>query len=42
MEVGVKPGREMGRILETLLDKVLDEPGLNTREKLLMLVSQIS
>ncbi len=42
MDAGMKPGREMGRILETLLDKVLDEPELNTREKLLMLVSQLS
>jgi tRNA nucleotidyltransferase/poly(A) polymerase len=32
---GIKPGKTMGIILNELLETVLDEPGLNTREKLL-------
>ena len=32
---GMKPGREMGQVLEALLNHVLDEPEHNTREYLL-------
>ena len=35
---GIKPGPEMGEILRNLLDRVLEEPELNTREKLMELV----
>ncbi len=35
MEIGIKPGRRMGEILNRLFEQVLDEPELNTREKLL-------
>lgn len=37
MEVGIKPGKHMGEILDQLLQKVLEEPELNTKEKLLEL-----
>jgi tRNA nucleotidyltransferase (CCA-adding enzyme) len=32
---GFKPGREIGRALEMLLDLVIEDPALNTREQLL-------
>jgi len=35
LEVGVERGPEVGRILRALLERVLDEPALNTRETLL-------
>jgi tRNA nucleotidyltransferase (CCA-adding enzyme) len=35
IELGFKPGPELGRILHELLDRVVEEPGLNTREQLL-------
>lgn len=34
-ELGMKPGPAMGRVLAALLEKVLDDPSLNTREALL-------
>ena len=34
-ECGMKPGREMGDMLQLLLDRVIEEPSLNTREALL-------
>ena len=34
-EAGFKPGREIGRALEMLLDLVIEDPALNTRELLL-------
>ncbi len=36
-ELGIPPGREVGRILGDLFERVLDEPALNTREKLIEL-----
>lgn len=33
--VGVKPGPRMGEILQGLLEAVLEDPGLNTRDRLL-------
>lgn len=39
IEAGIESGPEIGRILEGLLDKVLDDPGLNTKEKLMELIS---
>jgi len=32
--LGIPPSREIGVILERLLERVLDDPSLNTREKL--------
>ena len=34
-KIGVKPGPEMGKILKSLLDMVLEDPLMNTKEKLL-------
>jgi len=36
-ELGIPPGPEVGRILSDLFERVLDEPSLNTREKLIEL-----
>jgi tRNA nucleotidyltransferase/poly(A) polymerase len=35
IEVGFRPGPQLGRILHELLDAVVDEPALNTRDQLL-------
>jgi len=35
IELGFKPGPQLGRILHDLLDAVVDEPALNTRDQLL-------
>jgi len=34
-KMGVKPGPEMGKVLKSLLDMVLEDPLMNTKEKLL-------
>lgn len=41
LELGVGQGREIGRILDRLLDMVLEEPGLNDRETLLNLAKRM-
>lgn len=33
-EMGIAPGKQMGHILEYLLEKVLEAPHINTRETL--------
>lgn len=38
---GMRPGKEIGEMLKTLLEAVLDEPEKNTKEQLLALVSHI-
>lgn len=40
IQAGVKPGPQMGKILEELLEKVLEEPEWNQKEKLLELVGK--
>ena len=40
MDIGIKPGPAMGEILNMLLDKVLEEPELNEREKLICIVDK--
>ena len=35
--IGIEPGPRMGQLLDRLLDQVLEDPGLNTRERLLEL-----
>jgi tRNA nucleotidyltransferase (CCA-adding enzyme) len=40
-ELGIPPGPEVGRILDALFEKVLDEPDLNTRERLLALAREL-
>jgi hypothetical protein len=37
-ELGIGPGRDVGRVLHALLDRVLEEPELNQRDALLRLV----
>ena len=39
--MGMKPGKEIGRILHMLLETVLEEPLLNERELLLLLAMQL-
>jgi tRNA nucleotidyltransferase (CCA-adding enzyme) len=36
--LGIPPSRRVGEVLEGLLEQVLDDPGLNQREKLEKLV----
>ena len=38
--LGMKPGKQLGAVLDALFEKVLDEPELNTREQLLKLAEQ--
>lgn len=40
-ELGIKPGKEVGVILKTLLDQVMDNPELNDREVLLKLLPEV-
>jgi tRNA nucleotidyltransferase (CCA-adding enzyme) len=35
IELGIRPGPQLGRLLHDLLDVVVDEPALNTRDELL-------
>jgi tRNA nucleotidyltransferase (CCA-adding enzyme) len=37
-ELGIPPSRRVGEILEVLLEKVVEDPTLNDRERLLALV----
>ena len=38
---GIAPGKRVGQILTALLDRVLDDPDLNTREALMRLASEM-
>lgn len=40
--LGMKPGRDIGNMLNMLLERVLDEPELNNREQLLQLVKSLT
>ncbi|MDR1326139.1 MAG: CCA tRNA nucleotidyltransferase [Treponema sp.] len=42
MAIGIKPGRLIGIILNELLETVLDDPELNTREKLLEIAGKLN
>jgi len=42
MAAGVKPGKHVGLILNELLEAVLDDPELNTRERLLEIAEHIN
>jgi tRNA nucleotidyltransferase (CCA-adding enzyme) len=35
--IGLEPGPKMGLVLDRLLDRVLEDPSINTRERLLAL-----
>jgi tRNA nucleotidyltransferase (CCA-adding enzyme) len=39
-ELAIKPSRRVGEVLETLLEKVVDDPSLNERETLLRLIRE--
>lgn len=39
MDIGIKPGKKMGEILKQLLEKVLENPDLNTKKTLLEIVA---
>jgi len=39
--LGMKPGKELGEVLKQLLDMVLEEPQLNTKEKLIQQVHNL-
>ena len=39
--IGMKPGKELGAVLDALFEKVLEEPELNTRENLLELANKL-
>ena len=36
---GMQPGKQIGKMLNELLDRVLEDPGLNTKEQLLKIVT---
>jgi len=40
-ELGMKPGPDLGRILKTLLEEVVDDPAKNQREALLERARQL-
>lgn len=40
-ELGLKPGKHLGELLNQLLEAVTDEPGLNTREALLLAAREV-
>jgi hypothetical protein len=39
-ELEIKPSRRVGELLESLLEKVVDDPSLNERETLLRLIRE--
>ena len=41
-ELGTGPGRQVGEVLARLLERVLDDPDLNTREKLIRLMPEMA
>ena len=41
-ELRTGPGRQVGEVLACLLDRVLDDPDLNTREKLIRLLPEVA
>jgi putative nucleotidyltransferase with HDIG domain len=41
MEIGIKPGKRMGIILNELLETVVDDPDLNNRDKLLEIAKNL-
>ncbi|HEX9495154.1 MAG TPA: HD domain-containing protein [Candidatus Limnocylindria bacterium] len=41
-ELGIPPGPEVGRVIRAVFERVLDDPDLNERERLLALVREIA
>jgi hypothetical protein len=42
VSLGIEPGKRMGLILKDLLEAVLDDPELNTKEKLLEIAQKLN
>lgn len=42
MEIGIKPGKDMGRILQELFETVLDDPAQNEKQTLLKIAKNIA
>ena len=42
MEIGIPAGKELGRILNELLDCVIEDPTLNNKERLLEIVKKMA
>ncbi|HEY8732696.1 MAG TPA: HD domain-containing protein [Candidatus Limnocylindria bacterium] len=40
-ELGIGPGREVGRVIAALFERVLDDPDLNARERLIALIREV-
>ncbi len=40
--LGVPPGPIIGQVLDTLLERVTDDPSLNDRERLLHLIDEVA
>ncbi len=40
-QLGIGPGREVGQLLARLLERVIDDPDLNTRERLFRLLAEV-
>jgi len=41
MELGMKAGPAMGSVIKQLVELVLDDPGLNTKEQLLAIAKNL-
>lgn len=41
IDIGMKPGKELGAVLNQLLETVLDDPEKNTKEELLLMVQRM-
>jgi hypothetical protein len=39
-ELAIKPSRRVGEVLESLLEKVVEDPALNERETLLRMIRE--
>lgn len=39
IDIGFKPGKQLGQILEELFNSVIEDPELNTKEKLLQIAN---
>jgi poly(A) polymerase/tRNA nucleotidyltransferase (CCA-adding enzyme) len=40
-ELGIPPGPQVGRVISALFERVLDDPDLNTRDRLIALIQEI-
>ena len=42
IELGMAQGKELGRVLDELFNMIIEEPDLNTKEKLIELAHKIA